>query len=74
MGLPDLQAGDYVVCISDGTTRVQQPSRTLINTNKDGKMHPEYDNPPKVISRFTDEDYALVLNAWRRELGLGPLV
>jgi len=24
--------------------------------------------------RYTDEDYALVLNVWRRELGLEPLV
>ena len=23
---------------------------------------------------YTDEDYALVLNVWRRELGLEPLV
>lgn len=74
MGLPDLQTNGYAVHITKRTTRLQKPRVTLNNTNKDGTMHPEYNNPPSLITPYTDEDYALVCNVWRRELGLEPLV
>jgi hypothetical protein len=36
--------------------------------------HPELNNPPHLLLEYTDEDYALVCNVWRRELGLDPVV
>lgn len=76
MGMPDLQAGDYFVCVAQRATDLHQPVDTLNNPDKNGAatMHPECSNPPTLTGRFTDEDYALVCNVWRRELGLGPLV
>lgn len=37
-------------------------------------MRHDYINPPKQFLSYTDEDYALVLNVWRTELGLPPLI
>jgi len=36
--------------------------------------HPEFKNPPCCQYGITDEDYALVLNVWRKEMGLNPIV
>jgi len=37
-------------------------------------QHPEFDKVPCNNPYITDEDYALVLNIWRKEMGLKPLV
>jgi len=37
-------------------------------------QHPEFNNPPRTNPCYTDEDYALVLNVWRKEMGLKPIV
>ena len=36
--------------------------------------HPEFENPPCLAFQVTDEDYALVINVWRRQMGLKPIV
>lgn len=77
MGMPDLQTITHVVCLAKRTTSVQQSRDTLSKTNQNGEHpmdHPECINPPQLLAMFTDEDYALVCNVWRRELGLEPLV
>lgn len=74
MAVPDLQTSNYAVHLTKRTTRLHKPRVALNNTKKDGAMHPEYNNPPSLITPYTDEDYALVCNVWRRELGLEPLV
>ena len=77
MGVFDLQTITHVVCLAKRTTSVHQSRDTLSKTNPNGERpmeHPEFINPPRTIAHYTDEDYALVCNVWRRELGLEPLV
>jgi len=76
LGLPNLRITDTLVCGSAGTTHVQQQGIPFnaFNTNGGKVMHPETNNPPKLVFCYTDEDYALVCNVWRRELGLEPIL
>ncbi len=58
-------------------THLQQQISTLNPSHQHGgkKMtHPELNNPPRLLLEYTDEDYALVCNVWRRELGLDPVI
>ena len=75
--MPDLQTKTHYVCVTKRTTRLRKSTGTLNKTNPNGEppmAHPEFVNPPGTIAHYTDEDYALVCNVWRRELGLEPLV
>jgi hypothetical protein len=76
LGLSDLRITDTLVCGGRSTTYVQQQRQSFnaFNTNGGKVMHPETNNPPILTLRYTDEDYALVCNVWRRELGLEPIV
>lgn len=77
MDLPRLWSVASVVRKTERATNMPQSASTLNQGHHhEGEvtMHPDYINPPKQLLSYTDEDYALVLNVWRTELGLQPLI
>ena len=68
--------------------KMRQRSYTLLQRSSPTTMHKTYkptnrygentmNEEPLSINKsfdYTDEDYALVLNIWRKELGLDPIV
>jgi hypothetical protein len=77
LGLPGVRNPDNLARTTQCSTNLQQQISTLNPSCQHGgkeMKHPELTNPPRLLLEYTDEDYALVCNVWRRELGLDPVI
>lgn len=77
LGLPNVQIPDNLAPEAEPTPDLQQQDKPFNPHDPNGgkeMTHPEAHNPPQLLFGYTDEDYALVCNVWRHELGLDPIV